>query len=102
MAWLTGGGGAGFCWLAMWARIIGGTSWPPPDLVFTIWSLEKYISERCIELMHNKITLCWPQWIRYNSLYNYPKVMNFYRVMRCKIMKLFQQESPQLEIYNLR
>jgi hypothetical protein len=33
------GGGALFCWLAIWARITDGTSWPPPDLVFTIWSL---------------------------------------------------------------
>jgi hypothetical protein len=40
-------GGAGFCWLAIWARITGGTSWPRSDLVFTIWLLEKYISERC-------------------------------------------------------
>jgi hypothetical protein len=38
---LIGGGGAGFCWFAIWARITGGTSWPPPDLVFTIWPLEK-------------------------------------------------------------
>jgi hypothetical protein len=52
---LTSWGGAGFCWLAIGARITGGTSWPPQDLVFTIWSLEKYISEWCIELMHNKI-----------------------------------------------
>jgi hypothetical protein len=33
---LGGGGGTGFCWLAICARITGGTSCPPPDLVFTI------------------------------------------------------------------
>jgi hypothetical protein len=50
-------GGAGFCWFAICARITGGTSLPPPDLVFTIWPLEKIIFQIVVlESMHKKIT----------------------------------------------
>jgi hypothetical protein len=37
-----------------------------------------------------------------NFLYIYPKVMNFYQVVKDEIMKLSQLESPQLDIYNSR
>jgi hypothetical protein len=52
---LRGGGGAWFCWLAIWVRTTGGMSWPPPDLVFTIWLLEKGILDRNSELMHEEM-----------------------------------------------